>query len=389
MASKNQIYVYSPLITDEDKEAIAATARTGWVSSLSPQVAEFERSIASFIGVKEAVSTMNGTTALHLILAGLGIGRGDEVIVPALTFIAAAASAVYTGARPVFADVSATDWNISPAEIERLVTKRTRAVIVVHSYGNPANVPAIGKILRELPRTRHAGVEIVEDAAEAFGATCGEKKVGSLGRAGAFSFYGNKIITTGEGGMVTTNDVTLAKRLRFLRDHAMDPTRRYYHPEIGWNYRITALQASLGLSQLRRAGSILSAKKRIAEGYALRLEHLRELELHPRAFPHGEGVFWMYSILAENGRFRNRLINHLASAGIDTRPFFEPLPGLPPFRDGLDMRDYPIARDLSARGINLPSGAGLSDSDLDRIARSISRFFKSGRRKRPSTRAKA
>lgn len=360
---RSRIYVYSPWITPQDVRAITRVANSGWISSLGPEVGRFERGIADWMGVRHAVATMNGTVALHLILASLGIGPGDEVILPNLTFIATASAILYTGARPVLADVREDDWNLDPDSVARLVTRRTKAVIPVHLYGNPADCEMLKKAA---PRA-----VLVEDAAEAFGAERDGRHAGSLGRAAALSFYANKIITTGEGGMVTTDDSRLAKRMRFLRDHAMSRERRYFHPEIGWNYRITALQAAIGLSQLARIDRILAAKTRIANGYRERLAGLPGIETHPVPPKNCRSAFWMYSILLPDRKTRDRVAAALERESIETRPFFLPLSSLPPLRKLADKQNLPVSYRLSQRGLNLPSGPQLTASDLDRVADAV------------------
>ena len=376
----DRIFVYTPWIEASDAEGVDRVIATGWISSLGYAVRDFEAAVAGYVGRKEAVATMNGTAALHLALAARGIGPGDEVIVPDLTFVATASVVRYTGARPVFADVSPVDWNLTPEEVERRRTKRTKAVIAVHLYGNPADAVGI---------ERAAGrAALIEDAAEAFGAERSERRVGSFGKASAFSFYANKIVTTGEGGMALTDDARMAKRMRFLRDHAMSPKRRYYHPEVGWNYRMTALQAGLGLAQMVRIERILASKDRVAAGYAARLGDLAEIALHPPAPEGARGVHWMYSILLPSRSVRDRLGRHLEAKNIETRPFFLPISSLPPFRKEARGAKRPVSYDLSARGLNLPSGPRLSEADLDRVAEEIRGYLRAKRPGRGSTRGR-
>src|SRR5581483_381212 len=237
-SKKKKFYpIAEPDIGPLERKYVLDAVRSGWVSSLGRYVIEFERRFAEFCETREAVSTCNGTAALHLALASLGIGPGDEVVVPALTFVASASAVVYTGARPVFADVDESTWCVSAETIARALSPRTRAIIVVHLFGQPADMDPI------LALGARRRIRVIEDAAEAHGALYRGRKVGGIGDVGVFSFYGNKIVTTGEGGMLVTGDRTLAERARFLRDHAMSPSRRYYHPEIGYNYRLTNLQA--------------------------------------------------------------------------------------------------------------------------------------------------
>lgn len=351
------IPVYAPWISAEDAEEVKRVALTGWVSSSGPEVLSFEQEFASAIGVRHAISCSSGTTALHLSMRAAGIGPGDEVIVPDLTFVATASMVAACGATPVFADVSHQDWNLSPESVHRCVSPRTRAVVVVHLYGNPANCNEIADAA--------PGALIVEDVAQSCGASRNDIKAGAFGAFGCFSFFGNKVITTGEGGMVVTNDEKLASRMHFLRGHAMAPGRRYYHPELGFNYRMTGLQAALGRSQLRRLREILLRKRRIAKLYAERLADVPELRLHPAGARSAPSIFWMYSILAPTLAVRDELMRKLQMRGIDTRPFFHPLSGLPPFAGCL--ADTPVSHELSQRGLNLPSGPLLTENDIDFI----------------------
>jgi perosamine synthetase len=350
------IPVYEPWLGEREAEYVLDAVHSGWISSLGKYVVEFEDSFAAFCGVAHGVSTSNGTTALHLALHALGVGPGDEVIVPALTFVASANAVAYTGARPVFADVDPDTWTLLPQEVERLATDRTRAVMPVHLYGHPAPMGDITDIAasREL--------WVLEDAAEAHGARVGPGRVGSLGHIAAFSFFANKIITTGEGGMLTTGDPQLAARCRKLRDHAMPPERRYWHDEVGFNYRMTNLQAAVGVAQMDRIDEFIARKRQIAGLYAERLSRVPGIVL-PVERPGYTNVYWMYSIrLDENYPLsRDELIVALRQRGIDSRPFFHSLDTLPPYRN-----EKPLAQAfaLSATGLNLPSSPRLSDGQV-------------------------
>ncbi len=354
--------VYEPWIGRRELARVTRCVKSGWISSIGAEIGEFEGRFAATCARRFGVATSNGTTALHLALAALGIGRGDEVIVPALTFVATANAVHYTGASPVFADADAATWNVDPAAVAKRVTKRTRAIVAVHLYGQPADMTALAAT------ARRAGAVLVEDAAEAHGARYRGRPVGSLGGVACFSFYGNKMVTTGEGGMVLTSDAKLAARLRLLRDHAMSSKRRYYHEEIGFNYRMTTLQAALGLAQLDRFADILARKRRIAGWYR---HGLRGLPLELAAdLPGCENVHWMFSaLLARGARLdRDAFARRLLRRGIDSRPFFVPIPELPPYRG---RGSYPVAADLAARGLNLPSGPRLQRRDIRFICDAI------------------
>jgi perosamine synthetase len=349
------IPVYEPWIGKGELARVTRCVKSGWISSIGEEIREFEARFAALCDRRFGVATSNGTAALHLALAALGIGPGDEVVVPALTFVATANAVRYAGATPVFADADRETWNLDPSAVEGKVTRRTRAIIAVHLYGQPADMAPLRRIA-----ARHR-LHLVEDAAEAHGARYRGKPVGAFGDASCFSFYGNKMITTGEGGMVLTSTAALAGRLRLLRDHAMSATRRYYHDEIGFNYRMTTLQAALGLAQLDRFPEILERKRRIAAWYRTGLAGL-PLEMPPE-LPGSENVHWMFSVVLDRKAPVDRatLGRGLLERGIDWRPFFVPIPSLPPYRDG---RRYPVAAELGARGLNLPSGPLLTGAQI-------------------------
>ena len=356
---KEFIPVYEPLLNGKEEEYVLDCLRSGWVSSLGKYIPQFENLFAQFCGVPYGVAVCNGTVALHLALTTLGIGPDDEVILPSLTFIATANVVRYTGAKVVFADSEEKTWTIDVADIRRKVTARTKAIIPVHLYGHPADMRAIMALAKE------KGLYVIEDAAEAHGAMAYGKRVGSFGNINAFSFYGNKIITTGEGGMLTCNDAGLTERMRFLRDHAMSPEKRYWHTEVGYNYRMTNLQAALGVAQMERIDEFLQRKYALADIYNEGFSHIHGITLPPKA-DWAEPVYWMYSILI-NDDFpfsRDEVMKKLKEAGIDSRPFFYPIHTMPPYENGQSL---PVTDNLSRRGINLPSSITLTVSDLKRI----------------------
>jgi perosamine synthetase len=357
------IPVFAPWLPESARSYVLDCVDSGWVSSLGKYVPRFEEELAGFCEARHAVATSNGTVALHLALVVLGIGPGDEVLVPDLTFIATANAVRYTGATPVLVDVDRATWGIDPEDARRKLTPRTRAIIPVHLYGRPVDLDP----LLELGR-RH-GLEVVEDAAEAHGARYKGRRVGALGRIGAFSFYGNKIFTTGEGGAVVTNDPALAERAAFLRDHAMDPHRRYFHTEVGFNYRMTNIQAALGCSQLEHAEEILRRRQAIARAYDEGLAGIRGLAFAvPAAWE--ESICWMYSVLVEPGfgLDRDAVSAELRARGIDSRPFFVPLHEMPPY---LTSAPFPVSTELSRQGINLPSGTALTPAEIATVCRAL------------------
>lgn len=357
------IPVFKPWIARSARDYLLDCLETGWLSSAGPYVRRFEEGFRALCATEVAIAVSSGTSALHLAVAAARIGAGDEVIVPALTFVATANAVAYTGARPVFADVDARTWTLDPADVERRLTPRTRAIIAVHLYGHPAEMD----LLLDIARAR--GLIVIEDAAQAHGARYKGRPVGGLGHAGCFSFYGNKIISTGEGGMLVTNDAALSERATFLRDHGMSSERRYFHPEIGFNYRMTNLQAAVGCAQLEEIETILKRKRSIAGEYTQRLRRVDGLSL-PVEAPWAESVTWMYSVLIEErfGRDRDAVMSGLKARGVETRPFFVPLHLLPPYATG---DTCPVAEEVARKGVNLPSGPTLTEADIARVCASL------------------
>jgi perosamine synthetase len=356
--------VAEPLLGEKELSYVSECVLTGWVSSAGKFVTKFEEMFADFCGTRYAIATSNGTTALHLTLLALDIGPGDEVIVPSLTFIATANAVTYTGARPVFIDSEVETWNIDPDLLESSITPKTKAIIPVHLYGHPSNMDPI------LETARRYGLAVIEDAAEAHGARYKGTRVGSLGDLGIFSFYGNKIITTGEGGMIVTSRQDLNEKARILRDHGMSPDERYWHPMLGFNYRMTNLQAALGVAQMEKIDKILDIKKKIANTYKKELKNIRGIKLPPKA-SWAENVFWLYSILVDPdkfGRSRNELMNILKDYGIDTRPLFIPVHEQPIYDTGQSL---PVSEWLSRNGLSLPSSVNLTTSSIVRTSEAI------------------
>ena len=354
--------VSQPLLDGNEETYVAECIRTGWVSSQGRFVAEFERMLSDFHGAPRALAVSNGTVALHLTLAALGVGPGAEVIVPTLTFAATASAVIHVGATPVFADVDPITWVIGVKEIESVLTKRTRAVIPVHLYGYPCPMPEIV----ELAKTHH--LRVIEDAAEAFGASVDNQLVGSFGDAACFSFFGNKTITTGEGGAVLLKDPELFERAKLLRDHGMSTTRRYWHLEPGFNFRMTNLQAAVGVAQMERIGAILEKKQRILDFYMERFGDMKEF-IQQQACPGGKPSCWLYTLLLSDhaGIDRDDLAARLIRNGIETRPTFYPLHTMPAFERFATKRSFPVAEHIAAAGLSFPSAATLTDQGLDNI----------------------
>jgi perosamine synthetase len=370
------IPVAQPDLSGNERLYVDQAVSEGWISSHGRFLQRFETDFAAFSQSKHAIACANGTVAIHLLLVAMGIGAGDEVIVPSLTYVASANGVTYTGARPILVDSETTHWNIDPHAVERAITPRTKAIMAVHLYGHPADMRALRAIAR-----RH-GIPLIEDAAEAHGAEVDGRRVGSLGLAATFSFFGNKIVTTGEGGMVTTDDDALAARLRQLRGQGMDPHRRYWFPIVGYNYRMTNLAAAIGCAQLERADQLLANRAALAREYESRLAPLAKRDGYqlPTCAPWARHVHWLYCLRVPAAQ-RDPLMAHLAAQDIETRPFFPPMHRLPIYEDP-DFRQgraLPGAELLGATGINLPTWHGLVSADLDRIAAQIFAFVDAAR----------
>ncbi|WPC29447.1 DegT/DnrJ/EryC1/StrS family aminotransferase [Pseudomonas moraviensis] len=360
----NRISVAQPKLSGNERKYVLDCLDTNWISSNGKYIGAFEESFAAFCGVKHAIATNNGTTALHLALVVLDLQPGDEVIIPTVTYIATANAVRYCGATPVLVDVCADTMNIDPQTIESKITAKTKGIIPVHLYGHPAQMDVVNEIAR-----KH-NLWVVEDAAEAHGAEVKGSKVGSLGTCATFSFFGNKIVTTGEGGMITTNDDELAAKLRLFRGQGMDPKRRYWFPVVGYNYRMTNIQAAIGLAQMENIDTALADRDRLAGWYNEALADLAGKIVLPTEASWAKQVFWMYNIFLSDGdeHKRDEVMQKLDAMGIETRPVFYPMHVLPPY---MEDSTYPVADLWSGRGINLPTHQDLTQDDIIRIAASL------------------
>lgn len=360
----DRIFLAEPHLIGNERKYVLECIDSSWISSIGKFIQEFEQGFAEFAGTKHAIATNNGTTALHLALTALDIGPGDEVLVPTLTYVATANAVRYCGATPVFVDSEASTLGIDPEAIEERITPRTRAVIPVHLYGHPANMSAI----REIAERRK--IKIVEDAAEAHGASVEGVRVGGLGDCATFSFFGNKIMTTGEGGIVTTNDDALAERLRLFRGQGMDPAKRYWFPVVGFNYRMTNIQAAIGLAQLERIDEALANRKRLAEVYRERLSKLGAQVSMIQEQPWAHEVHWLQNVFVQQGdeMRRDSVMQAMDKMGIETRPVFYPMHVLPPHRCS---DHFPVADRFAGSGISLPLHEGLDVDDIDRVVKSL------------------
>ncbi len=364
-----KIPVCVPLLGEKELEYVVDCIKTGWISSKVKYVEEFEKRFAKYCGCKYGISTTSGTTALHLALASIGVGKSDEVIIPAFTMIATAFAVVYCGAKPVLVDSEPETWNIDVNQIEKKITDKTKAILVVHIYGHPCDMDPIMEIADKY------GLYVIEDAAEVHGAEYKGRKTGGLGHVGCFSFYANKIITTGEGGMIVTDDEEIAEKARLLRNMAFPERKRIYvHSELGFNYRMTNVQAAIGLAQLERIEEFVEMRRRNAYLYNEYLKDIEGITLPPEK-EWAKNVYWMYSILIEPefGMSRDKLMEELEKRGIETRPFFTPMHMQPVFRKmGLfEGERYPVAEELSGKGMHLPSSSGLREEEIKYICNVI------------------
>ncbi len=359
------IPVCEPKLGKKELGYVIDCIKTNWISSKGKYITEFEEKFSEYCGAKYGVATCNGTTALHLVLASIELKPGDEVIVPTFTMIATANSVTYTGATPVLVDSEPQTWNIDPAKIEEKITKKTKSIMVMHTYGHPCDMDPI------LELAKKHDLYVIEDAAEAHGAEYKGKRAGALGDAGCFSFYANKIITTGEGGMVVTNDEKIAEMARLLRDQAFEP-KRFLHRYIGFNYRMTNLQAAVGVAQMDLIDESVETRRRNAELYNSLLKDVGGITLPPEAL-WAKNVYWMYTVLVDDsfGMGRDKLMGYLREKGIDTRSAFYPIHTQPVYAKQYNGEKYPVAEELGRKGINLPSGNTLTKDQIRFIAETI------------------
>lgn len=329
-----------------------------WISSTGKYITQFEENFSKYCGVQYGVATSNGTTALHLALAALGIGVGDEVIVPDLTFAATINAVIYTGATPVIVDIEEDSWCISPDEIERAITPRTKAVIPVHIYGQPCNMEKICEI------ASRNSIYVVEDCAEAHGAEWKNKKVGSFGIISCFSFFGNKVVTTGEGGMCVTDSKELNDKMRILRDHGMSKERKYYHEVVGYNYRMTNLQAAIGAAQVERIEVILEWREKLEKQYRKVLSKMPEIILQKNDLPNRKKITWLVSILVSEEK-RDELLIVLKNHGVDVRAFFIPLSEMDIYKKY--AKDCHVSKKISKMGLNLPTTYEIKEKEIEKI----------------------
>lgn len=360
-----KISVYQPSLTGNERKYVDDCLDTSWISSKGKYNDLFASEFSKYIGAKYATTVSNGTLALHLAMLALGIGEGDEVIVPSFTYIASANAVRYTGAEVVFAESCEDSWQIAPDDIEHKITPRTKAIMPVHLYGHPCDMDSIMDIAR-----RHR-LFVIEDCAEAIGSEYKGKKVGSFGDIAAFSFFGNKTITCGEGGMIVTNDKTLFERAVHIKGQGLAAHREYWHDTIGYNYRMTNIAAAIGLAQFEQIEKFVNRKIELAEYYEKSLRNL-PVHIHP-SIGDVKHTYWMVSVMCEDVEDRDRLRGYLKERGIETRPTFYPIHTMPMYSN--KYQRLPVAEKLGWSGINLPSYPALKDDELKYVCDNIREYF--------------
>lgn len=363
----HQIPVAQPELGGNELAYVTDCIQTGWVSSKGKYVKKFEDDFSKYINAPGAIAVSNGTVALHLALVALGVGPGDEVLVPDLTFAATANAVIYTGAIPVLVDVNPHTLCIDPQAATKAITSKTRAIIPVHLYGHPSDMDAINELASK------NSLFVIEDCAEALGTRYKGKHVGVFGDAAIFSFFGNKTITTGEGGMVNFKDSTVHKRAIILRDHGMDPDKRYWHTEIGYNYRMTNIQAAIGVAQLERINYFLEKKRWIAEQYTIRLKDISNIKL-PSEYGNVFSSYWLFTIelIGDLACDRDELLRRLTLNGIEARQVFIPLHEMPPYKKYVKSSEcFPVSTNVSKASLSLPSSAALTESEIEAVCHVI------------------
>jgi len=360
------IPVCEPKLGEKELENVIDCIKTNWISSKGKYITEFEEKFSRYCGAKYGIATSNGTTALHLALASAGIKPGDEVVIPSFTMIATANSVTYTGAKFALVDSEPEYWTMDVSKIEEKITPRTKAIMVMHTYGHPCDMDPILDIAKD------HGLLVIEDAAEAHGAEYKGRKTGGLGDMGCFSFYANKIITTGEGGMVVTNNEEFAERARLLRDLAFEKEKRFLHRYLGFNYRMTNLQAAVGVAQFEHIDEFVETRRRNAHLYNSLLSEVEGITT-PKEAEWAKNVYWMYTILVEDsfGVSRDELMARLKEKGIGTRRAFYPIHVQPLYEEGFKGQKYPVSDELSGKGFYLPSGNTLTKEQIEKVVESI------------------
>lgn len=363
--NRMKLAIAQPQLNGKELEYLLDGFLSTWISSTGKYVTQFEQKFSDYCGVSYGVATSNGTTALHLALTALGIGVGDEVIVPDITFAATINAVLYTGATPVIVDIEEDGWCIDPDEIEKAVTPKTKAIIPVHIYGQPCDM---GRIM-DIAKVHN--LYVVEDCAEAHGAMYKGKKVGSFGDIGCFSFFGNKVITTGEGGMCITSDGELEKKMKLYRDHGMSKERRYYHEVVGFNYRMTNLQAAIGVAQLENIDKTLKWREELENLYREKLKNIAEIRVQRNDLKDRKKITWLVTVYTETEEKRNICMNSMMDADIDVRPFFIPLSEMEIYKKYVFSNR--VSKEISKRGFNLPTSYVIGEKEIERVIAALKR----------------
>jgi perosamine synthetase len=363
------IPVNTPLLDGNEKKLVLECLDSGWISSEGPFVARFEQEFAQRVGRKHGIAVCNGSVALDAAIVALGIGAGDEVILPTFTIISCAAAIVRVGAKPVVVDSDPVTWNMDVSQVEGKITPRTRAIMVVHIYGLPVDMDPILQLA-----TKHK-LLVIEDAAEMHGQTYKGRPSGSFGEISTFSFYPNKHITTGEGGMIVTDDVGLAEKCRSLRNLCFQTKKRFVHEELGWNLRLTNLQAALGVAQLESLDRHIARKREIGRRYQELLKGLPDVQLPLPCQPAAENIYWVFGLVLGDSHHYDaeEVMRQLAELKVGTRPFFWPMHEQPVFlRMGLLQNvSCPVAERIARRGFYIPSGLGITSAEQEQVASAV------------------
>ena len=364
------IPVNRPLFISNEKKYLQECIDSGWISSEGPFVKKFEANFAKYVGRKYAVAVSSGTAALEVVVGAIGLKPGDEVIIPTFTIISCASAVLAYGGVPVFVDAEPETWNMDVAKIEEKITKKTKVIMAVHMYGHPSDMDAILRLAK-----KHK-LLVIEDAAEVHGATYKGKKCGSFGDISIFSFYANKVISTGEGGMVLTNNPKFAERAKFLRNLGFNDKKRFYHVELARNYRMTNLQAAVGVAQLKNIEKLVKIKRENAQKYTQLLKNIEGLQL-PAEKNWAKNVYWMYGVVLDKkfGMNKEAFAKKLEKAGIQTRPFFYPMHLQPVLKKYIKKGNYPVAERIAKYGLYLPSGLGLKDSEIKQVCSAIKKIL--------------
>ena len=363
------IPVNEPVLDGNEKQYLKECIETGWISSEGPFIKEFESQLANRVGRKHGIALANGTAALDIAIEALGIGRGDEVILPSFTIISCILQIVRSGATPVLVDTDPATWNMDLGQVEAKITQRTKAILAIHTYGLPVDMTPLLDLA-----ARH-GIKVIEDASQMHGQSYRNSPCGSFGEISTFSFYPNKLVTTGEGGMVLTDDDKTAEKARSLRNLCFGRTKRFVHEQLGWNYRMTNIQAAIGLAQLERLDDFVTRKRAMGRRYDELLAGTPGIQRPLSRTEYAENIYWVYGVVLEDSvpMTAEEVMQKLAAKDIDSRPFFWPMHEQPVLRNmGLFRKErYPVAERLARRGFYLPSGLALTNDQIERSAQAL------------------